>query len=84
MAKQYSLISSVEGDWHIAAYHDKPVMVLLHEGHSRAQCYEAILKDLEIEVLQVERDMGEGNYFPRKKDFAKPPKKVKCTTKTKK
>jgi hypothetical protein len=84
MSKQYAVISSVEGDWHIAAYREKNATVFLFQGHSLEQCYEAVLKDLGVEVNLVERDLSKGNYFPKKKDFAKPSKRDKCTTKTKK
>ena len=81
MAKQYALINSEEGDWYIAAYRDGNAIVALSGGHSRSQACEAILKDLGVEVSYVERDMGDGDYFPKKKDFKK---RDKCTTRTKK
>ena len=84
MSKQYTVIGAAEGDWHMAASRDKNAIVFLFQGHSREQCYEAVLKDLGVEVNLVERDMSKGDYFPKKKDFAKPPKRDKCTTKTKK
>ena len=34
-----------------------------------------------VALSSVERDMGDGDYFPKKKDFKK---RDKCTTRTKK
>jgi 6-phosphogluconolactonase/glucosamine-6-phosphate isomerase/deaminase len=79
--KRYSIISSVEGDWTIAASKEGNCIVALSGGHSRSQALEAILKDLGVEVHHVERDMGDGDYFPKKNDFKK---RDKCQPRTKK
>jgi len=69
MIDGYRIISSEEGDWFIAAKKTGRRIRVLTQGHSRAEAFAAVLEDLGVEVPVVERDMGEGTYKPRARDW---------------
>jgi hypothetical protein len=69
LSKVYKIFTCVDGDWFVAAksIHGEPIVIF--EGHSREQAYEAILEDMGVKTPFIVKDMESGNYTPVREDF---------------